>query len=74
MSTNTLCTNKIRVIYFCPNCVNFLPENVHFFNFIYLFIYLLFLGEGGEHIKDVKDHIKNFSINGINVSKQYQSK
>ena len=23
---NTLCTNKIRVIYFCPSCVNFLPE------------------------------------------------
>ena len=28
---NTLCTNKSRVIYFCPNGVNFLPENVHFF-------------------------------------------
>ena len=26
-----LCTNKIRVIHFCPNCVSFLPENVHFF-------------------------------------------
>ena len=26
-----LCTNKIRVIYFCPNCVSFLPENVNFF-------------------------------------------
>ena len=23
---NTLCTNKTRVIYFCPNCVNFLPK------------------------------------------------
>ena len=28
---NKLCTKKIRVIYFCPNCVNFLPENFHFF-------------------------------------------
>ena len=28
---NKLCTNKICLIYFCPNCVNFLPENVHFF-------------------------------------------
>ena len=27
---NMLCTNKIHVIYFCPNCVNVLPENVHF--------------------------------------------
>ena len=25
---NTLCTNKICVIYFCPNCVNFFLENV----------------------------------------------
>ena len=25
-----LCRYKIRVIYFCPNCVNFLPGNVHF--------------------------------------------
>ena len=23
------CSNRIRVIYFCPNCVNFLPENAH---------------------------------------------
>ena len=38
-----LCANKISVIYFCPNCVNFLPENVHFL-FIYLFIYFFFLG------------------------------
>ena len=30
---NTSCTNKIRVIYFCPNCVNFLPENVYLFIF-----------------------------------------
>ena len=30
---NTLCTNKIRMIYFCPSCVNFLPENVFFKNF-----------------------------------------
>ena len=29
-----LCTNKTRVIYFCPNCVNFLPENVLFFYFL----------------------------------------
>ena len=28
----TLCTNKIRLIYFYPNCDNFLPENVHFFS------------------------------------------
>ena len=27
---NMLCTNKIRSIYFCPNCVNVLPENVYF--------------------------------------------
>ena len=40
---NMLCANKISVIYFCPNCVNFLPENVHFlFYFIYLFIYLYY--------------------------------
>ena len=39
-----LCANKISVIYFCPNCVNFLPENVHFlFDLIYLFIYLFIL-------------------------------
>ena len=30
---NTLCTSKIRVIYFCRNCVNFLPENIYFFLF-----------------------------------------
>ena len=28
---NMLCTNKICVIYFCSNCVNFLPEKVLFF-------------------------------------------
>ena len=28
-----LCANKIGVIYFCPNFVNFLPENAHFFIF-----------------------------------------
>ena len=39
---NTLCTNKICVIYFCPNCVKFLLENVIFF--IYLFIF--FFGGG----------------------------
>ena len=27
---NRLCTNKIRVIYICPNCDNFLPENFQF--------------------------------------------
>ena len=26
---NMLCTNKIRVIYFCPNCVNVLAKSVH---------------------------------------------
>ena len=31
---------KIRVIYFCPNCVKFLPENAHFF-------YFFFCGGGG---------------------------
>ena len=31
---NKLCANKIRVIYFCPNCVNFLPENFLFFLFL----------------------------------------
>ena len=45
MNTNTLCTNKIHVIYCCPNCVNFLPENVRFL-FIYLFIYFFWGGEG----------------------------
>ena len=30
---NTLCANTVRVIYFCPNCVNFLPENLYFFYF-----------------------------------------
>ena len=35
---NTLCTSKTRVIYFCSNWVNFLPENVHFFS--------LFFGSG----------------------------
>ena len=29
--------NKFHVIYFCPNCVNFLPENA---NFYFLFIFL----------------------------------
>ena len=33
MNMNTLCTNEIHVIYFCPNCVNFLPENVQFLIF-----------------------------------------
>ena len=31
---NTICTNKIRVIHFCPNFVFFLPENVHSFYFL----------------------------------------
>ena len=26
--------NKIRVICFCPNCVNFFPKNVQFFYFL----------------------------------------
>ena len=30
---NKLCKNKIRAIYFCPNCVKFLPENVNVFFF-----------------------------------------
>ena len=30
---NTLSKNKIRATYFGPNCVNFLPVNVHFFIF-----------------------------------------
>ena len=30
---NTLCTSKIRVIYFCRKCANFLPENIYFFLF-----------------------------------------
>ena len=34
---NTLCTNKTCVIYFCPNCVNLLTENVHFLFFIFFF-------------------------------------
>ena len=35
---NMLCTNKIRVIYICPNCINFLPKNVYLFIlFIYIF-------------------------------------
>ena len=33
---NTLCTNKIYVIYFCPSCVNCLPKNAHFFIFFFL--------------------------------------
>ena len=46
---NTLCTSKIRVIYFCPNCVSVLSENVTFlFILIYLFIYLFFGGRGAE--------------------------
>ena len=36
---NTLCANKVGVIYFCQNCVNVLPENVHF-------LFLFFLGGG----------------------------
>ena len=32
---NTLCTNKIYVIYFCPSCVNCLPKNAHFFIFFF---------------------------------------
>ena len=46
---NTLCTNKFCVIYFCPNCVNFLTENANFFILFYLFIFF-FLGggEGGD--------------------------
>ena len=30
---NKLCKNKIRAIYFCPNCVKFLPENINVFFF-----------------------------------------
>ena len=37
---NTLCTNKIRMIYFCTNFVNFLAENV--------FLFLIFFFWGGE--------------------------
>ena len=32
-SEENVITNKIRVICFCPNCVNFLPENAYFKNF-----------------------------------------
>ena len=28
----TLCKNKIRAIYFCPNCVNFVLENAPIFS------------------------------------------
>ena len=28
---NMLCANKICVIYFSPNCINFLPENIFYF-------------------------------------------
>ena len=38
---NTLCTNKIRMIYFCTNFVNFLAENV------FLFLIFFFWGGGG---------------------------
>ena len=31
---NTLCTNNISVINFCPNCVKFLPKNGLFFIFL----------------------------------------
>ena len=31
---NKLYTNKIRAIYFCPNCINFVPENIHFLFFL----------------------------------------
>ena len=31
---NMLCTNKFRVIYFCPNSVICLPGNLHFFYFL----------------------------------------
>ena len=27
MQKNTLCASKIRVIYFCPNCVSFFPKS-----------------------------------------------
>ena len=30
---NRLCSNKIRVIYFCKNCVSLFPKNIHFLNF-----------------------------------------
>ena len=44
-----LCTNKIRVIYFCPNCVNFLPKNLYFVYFVYFifFIIIIFGGRRG---------------------------
>ena len=46
---NMLCTNKIRVIYFCPNCVNFLPKNLYFvYLFIYFFYYYYFWWEEGR--------------------------
>ena len=31
---NKLCPSKIRVIYFCPNCVNCLPEKCSFLKFL----------------------------------------
>ena len=34
---NTFCINENQVIYFCPNCVNFLSEKVHFFLFLFFF-------------------------------------
>ena len=41
---DTFSKNKIRRIYFCPNCVNFLRENIHFCFFCFCF----FLGGGGQ--------------------------
>ena len=34
---NTFCINENQVIYFCPNCVNFLSEKDHFFLFLFFF-------------------------------------
>ena len=43
---STLCTNKIRVIYFCSNCVDFLPGKVRFI--IISFFYGGEMEEGGR--------------------------
>ena len=40
----TLFKNKVRVIYFCPICVNFLPAKVLFLFLIFIIIIILFLG------------------------------
>ena len=80
-NNDTLCI--IHMIYFCPNCVNFLPENFHFFIFFEGATALLrplqaratFFHGGGYHIETsplscTANQWTGFYMIGISVMKE----